>query len=515
MNEQVDNLREKVRQANEAVEEYRQKYGLIQARGETVSTQQLNELNSQLVIAQAERSGKEARLRTLRQLARQGRADSAPEALASSLIANLRGQEAELRRREAELLTKYGERHPLILNLRAEVADLALKIEEEVRRIVAGLESEVIVARERENTLKTNIAALETKVAQGAMADVKLRELQREAAANQELLDSFVSRLKETSAEIEIQQPDARVLSRARPANAPSSPKKAGLLTIAATGSFLLGSALGLLKDRFESGYTSARSLEEVGLPVLGVMPLLAKRQGQETPHQYMSRRPVSAYSEACRSIWASLNLQTDDRIRSLLITSSVPGEGKSTLALSLGTAVSRTGLNVVVVDADFRRPALLGITGLKPVSETFLSDLLRADTAWNDLIVRSDDLGFSLIPTRRLNVDPLAMLNSPRFHSLMERLRSEFDLVIIDSAPVLAASDSLVLSRIVDAVVVAVRWRRTRRDLVAHSINQLVRAGAGLSGTVLTRVDLRIYLSYGSADTGYSYAKGTGYYHN
>jgi succinoglycan biosynthesis transport protein ExoP len=148
-------------------------------------------------------------------------------------------------------------------------------------------------------------------------------------------------------------------------------------------------------------------------------------------------------------------------------------------------------------------------------VSETFLSDLLRADTAWNDLIVRSDDLGFSLIPTRRLNVDPLAMLNSPRFHSLMERLRSEFDLVIIDSAPVLAASDSLVLSRIVDAVVVAVRWRRTRRDLVAHSINQLVRAGAGLSGTVLTRVDLRIYLSYGSADTGYSYAKGTGYYHN
>jgi capsular exopolysaccharide synthesis family protein len=500
--QQVDTLRDKVRQSQEAVERYRQSHDLVQASGQTIVTQQLSELNTRLVIAQTDLSTKEAQLRNLRMLSGAGRADSAPEALASPLIQQLRERETDLLRREGELLSKYGERHPLIVNIRNERKDLNNKISEEINRIVVGLENEVEVARQQEATLRAKIADLENRVSQGSLAEVTLKELQREADANQQLFETFLSRYKQTSVQ-DFQQPDARILSQASAPLEPSFPKKSGILALSGIGFFSVGVLLALVRDRFENGFRSVEEVEQaLGFSPIGAIPKANGLRRGEGCHRYLLRRPASAYSEACRTIWTTLALQNESNLQCVLVTSAVPNEGKTSFVASLGCTLARIDYRVVVIDADFRRPNLTKIT--QATKTPSLADLLLGNAALNQIISQDAELGISVIPAADLTVDPLLLLNSSTFFQMIDQLRLSYDVIIIDAAPILAAPDSLLISKLADAVLMLIRYRTTSRSAAVNALAQLIRSGSRHCSTVLTCVTASELYSYNYASKYY-----------
>ena len=199
LDKRLQDLREQVKATEETAELFRAAHGLIDADGSTLTEQQLREINSQLLLARAELDGSQARLARVRELVNRGRSfDSIAEVLSSEVIRDLRREQSELIRKEAQLRARYGERHPSIIEIKDERRDLDKQIQSEVSRIVVSLENEVAVARTRVQSLERSLAATTATAGEREQDRVRLRELQREASSNRTLYESFLARFKET-----------------------------------------------------------------------------------------------------------------------------------------------------------------------------------------------------------------------------------------------------------------------------------------------------------------------------
>lgn len=514
LNERLADLREKVKESETALQAYKEQANLIDNQGQTVSSQQLSELNSQLILARTERAQVEARLRRVRELVKTGGVESSPDVLANPLIQRLREQETDLVRQQAELSGRYGERHPTMINLRAEIRDLRSKIEAEVNKIVLSLANEVEVSRAREITLASNLASIQQNVGELSKASVRLNELQREADANRALFETFLNRFKETSNQDQIIQPDARIISSAETPLWPSFPRKKMILTLALGASVLLGIMLALLIERLDNGFRSPEQMERLtGVPGLGLIPAVrASRKSQ--PQDYVLQKPTSAYAEALQSVRTALHFSNVDHPpKVILVTSALPEEGKTTFAVSLGRLAARSGLKVVLVDADMRRPKVARVLGLE--SDAGLRELLAGDALIPGVLHKDEPSGMHIIPSQPDTPGPQDLLGSRRMRDLIRQMTSLYDLVVIDSPPIMAVSDAIVLSGLADATLMMVRWETTPREVALSAIRQLRQSGGRIAGAVLTRVNMRKHARFSYGDSGYYYDKYKGYYAN
>src|SRR6185437_4092480 len=303
LSERVGDLRTKVNAADQAVQTYRAQHKLMAAdvKGTTVTTQQLGEINSQLVLASADLAQKEARLRQFQESMKKGvlRAD-APEVLDSPLITQLRTQETEVMRKEADLSAHYGDRYPALINVRAELRDVRRQIAQEINKIVGNLAQQVQVARIRVQSLQQNLGQLQKQSSQSNEAAVKLHELEREAQASHALYESFLSRFKETSQEQDIQQPDARIIARADVPVDPSFPNKKLFVVLALLGSSLIGIVVAVIAERLDSGFRTGEQIEgTIGLAGLGMVPMITTRGVGRKPEDTVLRKPSSAFAES------------------------------------------------------------------------------------------------------------------------------------------------------------------------------------------------------------------------
>ncbi|WP_162306117.1 polysaccharide biosynthesis tyrosine autokinase [Oleisolibacter albus] len=509
-------LRDQVRAAENAVQQYREANNLIQSRGATISAQQLSEINSQLVLARAERSQAEARLRAAQRVASGGDTiDSAVEVLASPLIQRLREQESQVRRREAELSNRYGARHPTMINVRAELQDLRQKIAEEVRRIIQGLANEVEVAKAKESSLRAALDDLQGATGSNARAEVRLRELERESEAGRVLYENFLNRYKETSEQQDLQSADARLISPAVMPLGPSFPKKSMVLALGTAAGLALGLLAAFMLERLDRGFRGAEQVEgALALPVLAQVPALNERATKQKPEQYVLDKPLSSFSEALRSLRTALHYtNVDDPPKVIVITSTVPREGKSTLSLCFARATARAGSRVLLIDADFRRPRITKMAAV-PAAAT-LSDMLAGSHEVNDAIQVDALSGAHLIAAAPGTPNPQDLLASKQMERFVDQARALYDLIIIDTPPVLAVSDALAVSKVADALLYVVHWGSTAREMVATGIKQLRACNAPLAGVVLSQVDLRKHARYGYGDYGYYYGRYREYYKN
>jgi polysaccharide biosynthesis transport protein len=514
LNERLADLREKVKESETALQEYREQANLIDNQGQTVSAQQLSELNSQLILARTERAQAEARLRRVRELVKTGGVESSPDVLASPLIQRLREQESDLQRQQAELSGRYGERHPTMINLKAEIRDLRSKIDAEVNKIVLSLANEVEVARARESTLASNLASIQDNVGELNRASVRLNELQREADANRALFETFLARFKETSNQDQIIQPDARIISGAETPLSPSFPRKKVILALALGISLFLGVFLALLIERLDNGFRSPEQVERLtGVPGLGMIP--AVRASRKSPPQdYLLQKPTSAYAEAIQSVRTALHFSNVDHPpKVILVTSALPEEGKTTFAVSLARLAARSGLKVVLVDADMRRPKVARLLGLE--SDAGLRELLAGDALIPGVLHKDEPSGMHIIPSQPDTPGPQDLLGSRRMRDLVRQMSSLYDLVVIDSPPIMAVSDAIVLSGLADATLMMVRWETTPREVTISAVRQLRQSGGRIAGAVLTRVNMRKHARFSYGDSGYYYDKYKGYYAN
>ncbi len=514
LNERLTDLRERVKDSETALQEYREKADLIDNQGRTVSDQQLSELNSQLILARTERAQIEARLRRVRELVRTGGVESSPDVLGNALIQSLRGQEVDLLRQLAELSGRYGDRHPTMINLKAELRDLRSKIDAEVNKIVLSLANEVEVTRARESTLASNLAAIQKNVGALNKASVKLNELQRETDANRSLFETFLARFKETSNQDQIIQPDARLISAAEVPLFPSFPPKPALLTLALAISLVLGVSLALLIERLDNGFRSPEQVERLtGMPGLGLVP--AVRASRKSPPQdYLLQKPTSAYAEALQSVRTALHFSNVDHPpKVILVTSALPEEGKTTFSVSLARIAARSGLKVVLVDGDMRRPRVARMLGLE--SGVGLRELLAGDALIPAVLHKDEPSGTLVITSQPDTPGPQDLLGSRRMRDLVRQMSSLYDLVVIDSPPIMAVSDAIVLSGLADATLMMVRWETTPREVTISAIRQLRQSGGRIAGAVLTRVNMRKHARFSYGESDYYYDKYKGYYTN
>jgi capsular exopolysaccharide synthesis family protein len=225
-------------------------------------------------------------------------------------------------------------------------------------------------------------------------------------------------------------------------------------------------------------------------------------------------QKPNSAYAEALQRVRTSLFLTDGEHPpKTILVTSSVPLEGKSTIAASLARQSARSGLKVILIDADLRRPRLHEVIGL--ANQNGLSEVLTGRANPEAAIKRDEKSGLDFLPAGVGVVSPPDLFRSSTMKILIEEMAAYYDLVIIDTPPVAAVSDSFTLSGIVDKSIYVIRWEQTPRNVALAGIRQMIEAGADIAGIVLSRVDVKKHARYGYADSGYYQGYYRKYYVN
>ncbi|NTU77335.1 MAG: polysaccharide biosynthesis tyrosine autokinase, partial [Alphaproteobacteria bacterium] len=476
LDERLGTLREQVQASEKAVQEFREKNNMIEIEGSTVAARQMQEINKQLTEARGQTSQAEARLRSIQsKIQAKGGVDSAADVLASPLIQRLREQEAEVRRREAELATRYGEMHPKMIDARAEYRDLQNKIAEEVHKVVQSMANELDIARAKEAQMETELNKLQSRAGVEMKESVALRQLEREAEANRSLYQDFLNRFKQTGEQQSMQITDSRIIARADLPTSPYFPQKWLFMLIGGLIGGVLGVLLAYLVEYFDRGFRSAVQLEEMThLPVVGVVPSL-EGVSARPPEDYVVDKPLSGYSEALRTVRTAIHFSNvDSPPKTVMVTSSVPGEGKTTFCLSLARSLAKAGNKILLVDADLRRPRVADITGLANL-EGGLASLLAGDKSMA-AILRRDPIvaGLDILPAASKAPNAQDLLGSHQMQKILREAASQYDLVIVDTPPILAVSDAAMVARVVDTSLFLVRWAATPRDTTVQALKQL-----------------------------------------
>ena len=504
LKDRLEGLRERVQQAENAVEDYRSREGLTSNKTVGVTQQQLSEINTLLVTAQSDRAEAEARLRQVRRAGRSASGVSASsDVLSSELIQDLRQEESRLLRQVAELANEFGDKHPKMISARTQLQDLQSKIDLEIDRIVEKVANEVAVAQAREATLQQRIDDLKGQVSDLGQAEVRLRELEREADASRELYQKFLLRFQETSEQRSLQRADAKVVSRAQASGSPSYPKPLFTIIAAFMGSLCLSGVLILVLELLDPGFRSAEQIEKAtGVPVIALIP--------DRPAVRRQRRAAVAAledprtREALRFLGTGLMLLGESKEAKgqvILVTSSLPQEGKSVLASALARDLASSGKRCLLIDCDLRRPQTHEI--FEKNRGPGLSDLVQHEALPEDVIHTDRSSGLNYVTAGSPTPNPTQILGSPHFQDFISATKAAFDYVILDTPPVVVVSDPQAIAKISDVMLYVVAWARTRRETVRVGLKKMMDAGANHPQVVLSRVNARKYASYGFADAG------------
>lgn len=496
LSKRLDDLRAEVQTKEREVEMYRTQSGLLSAEGSTLTEQSIAQLNLELVQSRAALAERTARLRGVENaVAAGGSPESAAEALASPVIAQLRDRQADLARERAELSTKLGPKHPDMQRIAKEQSDLEQQIQNQVRLIVENLRNEVSIARQRVASIEESLGAQRTNLSANNLGAVKLGELEREAEASRTLYEAFLNRFKQIAEQSGIEQPDARIQSRASTPLAPSSPNTQLNLAIGLVLGLALGAVAVFLIELLERGLrTSEDVTRRIGVPYLGAVPYLDKTARMVdgefvSAENYVLKRPVSAFGEALRNIRAGIFFANPDRrVKVLAITSSVPDEGKTTTSLGIARISALAGSRTVIVDCDLRRRSATHALGIEV--EKGLTEVLFKTATLQDVIRKDPGSGADVVPLAQAEFTPRDLFGSDAMRQLIEQLRAKYDVIILDTAPVLPLADTRVLAALADTVLVVARWGRTPAALVKEAVEQLRSHNARVGGVVLEAVE-------------------------
>jgi len=518
--DRLNTLRQEVQVTEDAVEKFRNDNGLLRTQnaampggqGMTLTTQQMAQVSTDAITAHTKYLEAQSRLAQLQRsgVTRGGASadvaikdNNILEVLQSPVIQALRAQEADAQRRGADLAAQYGDKHPKIVNVRAEIAEIRSKIQTEVNRVVDALRNEVATQQAREQGLNQLLAKMKVDAARNDIAEVQLRDLERQAQANRTLYENFLTQFKQTQSQDSFQQPDADIISHAPVPTLPSFPQKPVLILLSALTSFIIGILLALVCQNLD---VAIRSMDQVRsllkVHPLGMVPALGgiRRPGNR-PESEVLDRPLSAYAEAIRSIHTNLMLSdVDARPRVVLVTSALPGEGKSTMAMSLAQMVARYGQRVIVIDGDLRRPAVHRLAGVS--QKPGLVEWLLNRNALEEVVYSTGPGGIDVIPAGDQPQLPPNLLSSDRFRQLLRGLMERYDMVILDSAPVLAVSDTRILATLAEKTLFVVRWASTSHKVAASALRQLHEAGAQVAGVALMAVDVKAHAKDGFTDS-------------
>ena len=526
LQQQLNDLQIKVEQSQEALVAFQRKNNIVGLDDkDNVTVAKLDDLNKEVTIAETDRYVKQSAF----ELTKAGNLDALPELSNNVLISDLRRQESELKRQLAQAQTQFGPSYPKVIELNNQLTQIQANIQAEVQRIVSRKEAEYQAALTRERMLKSAMAAQSTAVTNLNERAIEYNKLKRDADTNRDLFDNLTAKLKEAAVTSGLRSSNVRIVDPARAPLAPSKPNIPRNLAMGLVLGLVGGVAFAFLLEGLDNTVRTPDQVELISqLPALGIIPMsatnalaektmpkgtaaLATRTARPNEIGLVSHnRPKSEIAEAYRALRTSILLSSIGQVpKVLLLTSALPQEGKTTTSVNTAIVLAQKGGRVLLVDADMRRPSVHQT--LKIRNRAGLSTLLTGSSTMEDVAMPSPMLpNLFVIPAGPPPPHPAELLGSSVMQSFIERWRTEYDHIIIDTPPVLSVTDAVLLSVQADAVVLVIRSAKTTKDALRRSRDILAQVNARVMGVVVNAIDLHspdaYYYYYGASYGGRYY---------
>jgi len=523
--DQLGELKIKVQKAEDARIAYeRQNQIWTLDDKQNITTQRLGEVNKELTEAQSERMKKES----LYQFAKSGNLDAVPQVQSNSALVDLLKKRTEVSSQYADALSQYGPNFPKVQRLQAQLKEADDSIEREKNKILDVLESDYQEVRQREVLLTQRLDQQKAEANQMAEKLVEYNILKREAEADKSLYDGLMTKLKETAISQGLRSSNIRVVDPAMIPSTPARPAKARNVTLAFLVGLVGGIGLALLREYLDNTVKTPDDVETLArLPSLAVVPQFAgsngtaKKQrllqgfaanGHEKRIELVAQHlPKSQMSEAFRALRTSILLsQADHPPQVILVTSALPREGKTTAAANLAVTLAQLGDRTVLVDADLRKPGVGRLLNLGSGKYAGLSSYLAGVSSLDLVTVPHPAIpNLAAIPTGPLPPNPADLLSSHKFADAITELRTKYKFIVIDSPPVMAATDAVIVSVQTDGVLLVVRSGETPKEAFTRTRDLLNSVKCRILGVVLNAVDSNApdyYYSYRYYPYSYGY---------
>ncbi|MEM6938796.1 MAG: polysaccharide biosynthesis tyrosine autokinase [Pseudomonadota bacterium] len=487
LSDQVSARRSDLASAEAGVERFRREQIHLSRTDDSLLEQQLAALNAQLVDARAARTTETARLDQIRRLIETEGAIAAAETQQSPFVLAIRTDQAALSQEDRRLSETYGPQHPERQRIAAQLAQLAGVIEREVANIAQAYANEASVLALREEALQAEVGRIQTLMADRANETLALRQLERDAEAARETYNEVLSRLGETRAQTEIQRAEARLVNEAQIPLAPSAPRIKLLTAFGASLGLTLGLLAALSLETISAGFLNAAEVERAtGLPVLTTIPY----EEMSEPSDVLSRvngHGFSLFAERMRHLRTMIEMRASPANgHAIVVLSSLPNEGKTSTALALARAFATMGRKTLLLDLDTRRSALTH--KLTNASLRDLGDYLAGDANLSEVIYGDDTLGFSVAGSSRYTAILADSVSAGVLNDVLDELRGHFEVIVIDSPPLLAVSDGLQIASVADDILYLIQHRKTARKSAFYGLSALHHLGLRPTGIVLTK---------------------------
>lgn len=522
MNTRLVELRNNLRAAEDKLQGYREEQGLVDVDGvATISANELQMTGNRMIDARRNRAEAESQYRQAQSLTNgdMSRLSSVPAVLSNPLIQQFQAEVAKAQAKVEQLSGRYGSKHPALISAQSELHTAQTSLRLQVQQVVAGIERQYQLAVASEGALQKSFNTNKAQIQNISRKEFQLREYQREVDSSRALYETFLTRLKETAATSDMDSAKARVVDPAITPLEPSKPHKTLIVAIVAVVASIIGVALAFLFETLSNTFRTEDSIESIlNVPLLSVVPLVMKKSRRQLARLFEDN-DNPRFSETIRNLRTWLMLQrTEEPSQVVLITSTAPGEGKSTIANNLASSLAPLE-RVLLIDADLRQPTLSLNFDFPPDSPGF-ADVIASTALLEDCICTVGNLdmlpagsvsrpSMDMFNTPRLPSpnDPLDslrqppaqdLLSSPRVARMLEVLKLRYRHIIIDSPPAEMVSDALLLAQHCNAVIYVVKADSTPVEQVQKSLAMLQQSHAPVFGVVLNQVDLRKARKYG-----------------
>ena len=506
LNDSLEGLRTKLEASEKKLAEFYEREQLVDLDGVVgLASEELSGLSEQLLLAENRLKQSEIIYEQVQNF----NGDPAELAAMPAVqnhpsIQNVKEAELKAESNVSELSKVYGPKHQKMISAQAELASVKKTLQNQVTALISGITSEYRQAQSQVSRLRIAVSSAKEEFRKLTTLESKRKVLQREVDTNQQLYDSFFTRLQETSEVEGFETANARVLDKATMPVEPAKPKKGIILVATLVLSLGFGVFIALVLDFLNSGVRSVDDVErKLGQRMMGLIPWQPHKKKEDLPLREFFDKSNHTFSEAIRTLRTSiqlLDLSGDKKV--VMVTSSVPKEGKTTVSINLGFALGQLG-KTLLIDADLRKPSVAKRFGL-PGFQPGLSNLIAGTHSLDECLCNDVASGIDIITAGSSSPNAQELLMSSNFKSVIDSLKGTYEHIVIDTAPTQAVSDAIIVSEQADTLLYVVKADATNEKLVSSGLERFMRVSKRIDGVILNQVDIK------KASSNYAY---TGYY--
>jgi capsular exopolysaccharide synthesis family protein len=510
----LSDLRIRLDESELKLQQYLESENLIDISGVLgLISKELEQTSVQLVVARNEKNKLESIIRVIDEYGRDNLEvlQSIPDITSHRAIQDIKRTLVNSELKLSDLSGVYGPKHPKLIAAKAELASVQKNLSLQVQRLVEGVQKEFNTSKRNIQALEVDLIRIKKSHREITSKEYEYRKLSREVETNRNIYDTFFSRAKETEVMSDFNSAVARFTDRAFKTTKPIKPNKPLLVILAFIATFGFGIVIAFVLDALNDTFKSASDIEsKLSQRMLGLLPLVSLKKKAGLMLHYFFDEDANKFSESVRTLRTSFVLtQLDKASKVVEITSTVPGEGKTTTATNLAFSLAQVE-KTILIDADMRKPSICKRFNL-PLYHPGLTNLITGTEPLANCIYFDDKSGLTVMPCGQLPSNPLELLLSPKFAELLALLKESYDRIIIDTPPIQAVSDSLVIAQQSDAVIYVVKSDDTRVRAVQEGIGRLINLKTNIAGVVLNKVDIKKMASnenYHGYYSDYAYGK-------